>query len=53
MSQPSGELDAVREMLAVGAMDRLADELLQVALSEDAVAPIAFMSQYHRLPAAD
>ena len=53
MSQPSGELDAVREMLAVGAMDRLADELLRVALSEDAVAPIAFMSQYHRLPAAE
>jgi hypothetical protein len=39
-------------MIAADAMDRLADELLRVALSEDAVVSFAFMSQYHGLPAA-
>jgi uncharacterized protein DUF4132 len=52
MSEPSRGLDAVREMIAADAMDRLADELLRVALSEDAVVSLAFMSQYHDLPAA-
>lgn len=53
MSEPSGELDAVREMIAADAMDRLADELLRVALSEDAVVALAFMSKYHDLPPAE
>lgn len=52
MLDPSGGLDAVREMVACDAMDRLADELLRVALSEDAVVSFAFMFQYHGLPAA-
>jgi hypothetical protein len=52
MPEPSGELDGVREMIAADAMDRLADELLRVALSQDAVVSFAFMTQYHDLPAA-
>jgi hypothetical protein len=52
MSEPSGDLGAVRAMIAADAMDRLADELLRVALSEDAVVSFAFMSQYHALPVA-
>ena len=52
MSEPSAGLDAVHEMIASDAMDRLADELVSVALSEDAVVSFAFMYQYHGLPAA-
>ena len=52
MPEPPGGLDAVHEMIAADAMDRLADELLRVALSEDAVVTFPFMSQYHGLPAA-
>ena len=52
MPEPSGGLDAVHAMIAADAMDRLADELVRVALSEDAVVTFPFMSQYHGLPAA-
>lgn len=52
MSAPTGGLDPVHQMLAADAMDRLADELVRVALSEDAVVSFPFMSQYHGLPAA-
>lgn len=52
MPEPSGGLDAVHEMIAADAMDRLADELVRVALSEDAVVTFPFMCQYHGLPAA-
>ena len=52
MSEPSGELDAVHAMIATDAMDRLAEELVRVALSEDPVVSFGFMYQYHGLPTA-
>ena len=52
MPELSEGLDAVHEMIAADAMDRLAEELVRVVLSEADVVTFVFMSQYHDLPAA-
>jgi Domain of unknown function (DUF4132) len=50
MPEPFGELDAVRELIASDAMDRLAGELVRVALSEADLVATVLMYQYHGLP---
>lgn len=53
MPEPSGGLDAVHELIAADAMDRLADELLRIALSAADLVAVVLMWDYHGLSDAE